>query len=76
MPVKDVELHGGHRVQIALYRLDRHPVARGIQHQASPNKTRLVFDVYRRNFETLRARNDQLSESLKTAQSAGGRSGF
>ena len=71
VPVEDVELHGGHGVEIALHHFERHPVARGIHHQAAPGKARLVFDVNGGDFEAIRAERDQLREGLEAVQRAG-----
>jgi hypothetical protein len=76
MPVKHVELHGGHSVQIALDHLDRHPVARNVQHEAAPGETGTVFDMNGGYVEALRAGPDQLREGLETVERAGNRGGL
>ena len=63
VPVKHIELHGGHGVEVALDDFEGHPVARHIQHQAAPGEARAVFDVDGRGRKTARAFGDQLHES-------------
>ena len=46
--VQDVELYERHAVEVALDDLQRLPVARHIDHQAAPGKTRPVLDAHRR----------------------------
>ncbi len=69
--MENVELHRRHRVQIALHHFERHPMARHIEHQPAPWKSRLVVDVNRRRFESILARTDQLRESFHAAQRSG-----
>ena len=42
--VQDVELHDGHRVEVAQDDLDRLPVARHVDHEPTPREPRLVLD--------------------------------
>ncbi len=76
VPVKHVELDGGHGVQIAFDHLEGHPVARNVQHQAAPGEARAVFDVNGGYVEALRAGQDQLREGRKTVERAGNRGGL
>ena len=62
VPVQHVQLHRRHRFQIALDHLHRHPVPAHVQHQPAPWKSRPVLDMYARDFETRRARLNQLRE--------------
>ncbi len=68
MPVKDIELHCRHRIQIAFDHLDRHPVPRNVEHQPAPRESRAIFDV---NARHLRTCADQLRQGRQTAQRPG-----
>ena len=45
VPVKDVHLHGRHRVEIALEHLHRLEVTRDVDHQPAPWKARPIVDL-------------------------------
>jgi hypothetical protein len=55
MPVKDIELHRRHRIQIAFDHFDRHPVPRNVEHQPTPLESGTIFDMDARH---LRACSD------------------
>ncbi len=61
MPVKHVQLHRRHAVQVALQNVERDKVAANINHQSPPGKARAVFD------RKLRARQSQRSSSAPIA---------
>ena len=73
VPVKHVELHGSHRVQIALHHFERHPMARRIHHQPAPGKAWFVLDVDGRDLEAVLGQRDELPERLQAVQRAGTR---
>src|SRR5450755_2701323 len=68
VPMKHVEFHRSHAVQIALNHFNRHPMPRDIDVQAAPGKARVVVNRYRRRAEPLGTRFDQLQKRLQAAQ--------
>ena len=54
MPVKYVQLHRGHAVEIALEHIERDKVAADVDHQSAPGKARAVVDRNRRHGKALR----------------------
>ena len=75
VPVKDVELHGSHGVEVALEDRDRFKMAAAVDHQTSPAKTGRV--VNRHGGEDVAADPglDELKESLQAVQGANRGSG-
>ena len=49
--MKDIQLHRGHAVEIALDHFDGHPMPRNIQMQPAPGKAGVVLDVDDRRFQ-------------------------
>ena len=76
VPVEDVELHGGHGVQIALHYIERHEVARRIEHQAAPGKAGLILNVDGGNLVAVRAEGHELREGSQAVEYAGARGRF
>ena len=73
VPVKYVELHGGHGVEIALDHREGQKMARAIEHQSAPGEARLVGDVGRGRLEAPGSGLDQLQKGLQPVQRAGHR---
>src|SRR3954452_3462921 len=67
VPVKDVQLHGGHAIEIAVEDLDRQEMAAYIEHQTTPGKARLILNGERRDGESLGGHFHELQECLETA---------
>ncbi len=70
MPVKHVELHRGHAVQVALQNVERNKVAAHVDHQSAPGKARAVLDRNRRHGKTRARGLHQLQESLQPTHDA------
>ena len=68
--MKNVELHRSHSVEIALEYFERHEMAAGIDHQATPSETRFVLDSDSRRSEALRSNLYKLKKSLQAAHDA------
>src|SRR5437764_1445606 len=64
VPVQDVQLDGGHAVQIALDRLDGLEVPARINQQPAPTKTRLVLNDSGRDEIAAAITFEQLQKSL------------
>ncbi len=60
MPVKYIELHRGHGVQVALDDLGRHPVSDGIDEQSAPREARSIEDSQDRQPVALGRGEDEL----------------
>ena len=70
VPVEDVQLHRGHRIQVALHHLDRHPMARNVHQQPAPREARPVVNAHRWRLEAGGSGLDQLRESFQPVQRA------
>src|SRR6516225_3957145 len=68
MPVENVQLHGGHGIDVAEDDGKRHPVTGGIDHEAAPREARAIFDVDGGSGEALFGRCYQLGKGLDTAE--------
>ena len=70
MPVKDVQLHCRHAVEVALENVERDKVAAHVDHQSAPGKARAVFDGNCGHGEALARGLHQLQKSLQSAHDA------
>ena len=68
MPVKNVELHGSHAIEVALDDVQRYEVAAAIDHQPTPREAGLVINGERRGGESSRRCLNQLQKRLQTAR--------
>src|SRR5208283_5553098 len=67
MPVEDVHLHCSQPVDVTLDDVDRLPVARDVDHQASPCKARLVLDADELQEIATLIGGDELPNRLQTS---------
>ena len=65
MPVEDVQLHGGHAIEIALDHFDRLEVPSAIDHQAAPAKARRVLNLRRGKYVVGSRLLHKLDQSLR-----------
>src|SRR6516164_817116 len=70
MPVEDVHFYGGHAIEIAIEHIDGNEMTAGVDHQATPLKTRLIFDGDCRGGESARANTDKLQKRLQAVKRA------
>src|SRR5215470_12959068 len=62
VPVKHIELHSCHAVEIALDYLDRHEVPARVDHQPAPRESRFIFNRDRGNGKALGGDMDKLQK--------------
>src|SRR5436853_6859821 len=67
MPVKDVELDCGHRIQISFENFHRLVVAGDVDEQTAPGKARLILDLNSRQIISVPLALKQLEKSLQAA---------
>src|ERR1700678_613155 len=65
MPVKNIQLHRFHGIEVALNHRNRNEVPPGVDHEPSPGKTRLVVDDDCRGCKSPRRNMHQLQKSLQ-----------
>src|SRR6516164_5187691 len=68
MPVKDIQLHCFHAVQVSLENIEGRKVTARINQQTAPWETRLVLNRYRRSRETVGRDFNQLQKCLQAAK--------
>src|SRR5215469_3852600 len=76
MPVKNIELHSGHRIEVALDDVTGNPASRDVYHEPAPEKSWLVMDRDSRNSEPLGVHSHQLHKGSEPTQNANGSCGF
>src|SRR5580692_10834948 len=67
MPVKYIQLHGGHAIQVALQDVERNEVAADVDHQSAPGKARFVVNRNCRRGEAFGSSLYQLQKRLQPA---------
>src|SRR5690606_31629651 len=71
VPVQDVELVQGHRVDDLLDLVHAPEVARGVHHEAAPGKARRILDAHRRKPGAGRIDGGQLQQGHGAVEQAG-----
>ncbi len=70
MPVKDIELGGGHAIERAFHRAHRFKMAAHIEHEAAPAETRHIADGHGGQHAGAVLRGGELQEGLEPVHSA------
>ena len=68
MPVEDVQLHGGHAVEVAPQNIEWDKVAAHVDHQPAPGETRLILNGRGRYGKAIGAGRDHLQYGLQSVE--------